>query len=71
MLSILRSDATNIVIAWPSVSNSVYRVQYEADLASSNWIDLTPDVTATGSSASFTNRTAGAGPRYYRVALLP
>jgi hypothetical protein len=71
ILSIMRSDDTNIVIAWPSASNSVYRVQYEADLASSNWIDLTPDVTATDSTASFTDRPAGAGPRYYRVALLP
>jgi hypothetical protein len=71
MLSIVRSANTNIIITWTSVSNSVDRVQYKANLASTNWINLTPDVTATGSTASFTDHPVGARQRYYRVALLP
>jgi hypothetical protein len=71
MLSIVRSDGTNIVITWASVSNRVYRVQYNADLTSTNWIDLTPDTTATDSTASFTDQPAGEVQRYYRVSLLP
>jgi hypothetical protein len=67
----VRSDDTNLVITWNAASNSVYRVQYQADLANTNWIDLTPDVTATGSTASFTDQLTGAGQRFYRVMLLP
>jgi hypothetical protein len=56
-----------MVITWTSVSNSVYRVQYKSAMASTNWISLTPDVTATGSTASFTDRPAGSSQRYYRI----
>jgi hypothetical protein len=70
ILSIVRSANTNMVITWTSVSNNVYRVQYKANLASANWIALTPDVTATGSTASFTDHPAGASQRYYRILLV-
>ena len=71
ILSTVRSARTNIVITWASVSNSVYRVQYKADLATSDWGDLTPDVVAAGSTASFTDQLTGDDRRYYRVALVP
>src|SRR5208283_921289 len=45
-------------------------VQYKANLASTNWINLAPDVTATASTASFTDNLNGAPQRYYRVVLL-
>src|SRR5208283_1512404 len=45
-------------------------VQYKANLASTNWINLAPDVTATASTASFTDSLNGAPQRYYRVVLL-
>ena len=70
ILSIVQVSSTNVVITWSSVSNSVYRVQYKASLASTNWISLTPDVTATGSTASYTDHPAGAPQRYYRVLLV-
>jgi hypothetical protein len=60
----------SMVITWPSFSNSVYRVQYKANLTSTNWINLAPDVTATASTASFTDSLNGAPQRYYRVVLL-
>jgi hypothetical protein len=71
ILSAVRSAGTNIVITWSSISNSVYRVQHKADVTHTNWIDLTPDVTATGSTASFTDQPGGEGQRFYRVALVP
>jgi hypothetical protein len=70
ILSIVPVAKTNMIITWTSVSNSVYRVQYKADLASTNWISLTPDVTATGSTASYTDHPAGAPQRYYRILLV-
>ena len=71
VLSLVRSNSTDLVITWSSVTNSVYRVQYKATLTSANWTNLTPDVTASGSTASFTDHPAGASQRYYRVTLLP
>jgi hypothetical protein len=70
VLSIVPSGHTNMVITWTSVSNSVYQVQYKASLASTNWISLTPEVTATGSTASYTDHPAGASQRYYRILLV-
>jgi hypothetical protein len=70
ILSIAGSGSTNIVITWTSVSNSVYRVQYNATLAGTNWIDLPPDVTAMGSTTSYTDNPAGATQRYYRILLV-
>ncbi len=70
ILSILPTDKTNVVITWTSISNSVYRVQYKGNLASTNWINLAPDVIATGSTASFTDHPAGASQRYYRILFL-
>jgi hypothetical protein len=69
--SVVPSDGTNVVITWTSVSNSVYQVQHKTNLASANWTDLSPTVTATGSTASYTDHPADARPRFYRVALLP
>jgi F0F1-type ATP synthase epsilon subunit len=69
-LSVVRSANTNMVLTWTSVSNSVYRVEYNAILGSTNWIALTPDVTAVGSAASFTDHPAGASQRYYRILLV-
>jgi hypothetical protein len=71
ILSIVRSDDTNMVITWTAVSNSLYRVQYVADAPSTNWIDLAPDVMATGDTASFADQPSGAAQRFYRIALLP
>jgi MBG domain (YGX type) len=71
ILSIKAVGNNSMVITWTSISNNVYRVQYKTNLASTNWISLAPDVTAAGSTASFTDHPVGARQRYYRVALLP
>jgi hypothetical protein len=63
-------DNTNVTITWTSISNSVYRVQYKTSLASKSWLNLAPDVTATGSTASFTDHPGTASQRFYRVVLL-
>jgi len=67
ILSIAPAGAGSVVITWTSVSNSVYRVQYKASLASTNWVSLAPDVVAAGGTASYTDHPAGAAQRYYRI----
>ena len=57
----------NVVLVWSSVSGQKYRVQYTTDLTPTlTWTDLTPDVTAGGTTATYTDVGASA-PRYYRV----
>ena len=69
--SLLGAGTPNVVITWNSFANQTYRVQCVTDLATTNWFNLAPDVTATGSSASFTDHPAVGRERYYRVVRLP
>jgi hypothetical protein len=57
-------------LAWAAISNRQYRIQYNDDLASTNWSDLPGDVTATNSVSSKADPTAPAA-RCYRVITLP
>jgi Immunoglobulin I-set domain/Bacterial Ig domain/Immunoglobulin domain len=57
-------------LTWTSVNGLTYRLQYIGDLTTTNWINVVPDVLATGPTASATN-DASAAQRFYRVMLLP
>ncbi len=57
-------------VTWSAISGRTYRLQYTDSSHSTNWTDVLPDVTATGSSAS-ANDTVTLSPRFYRVLLLP
>jgi hypothetical protein len=65
------SGSGDVVINWSAASNSTYRVLYKNDLSDANWTDLTPDVTATGSTASYTDHPGQVSGRFYRIILLP
>ena len=45
-------------------------MQYKGSLSSTNWLNLAPDVTATGVTASFTDHPGAVPLRFYRVVLL-
>jgi hypothetical protein len=59
-------SGTNATLAWSAISGTTYRVQFKTDLNDTNWTDLLPDVTATGSTASLTDPPA-ATQRFYRI----
>jgi hypothetical protein len=63
-------DSTNVVITWSAVSNGSYRVQYQSDLNTTNWTDLSGDVTASGSTAAKTDILTATN-RFYRVQVRP
>jgi hypothetical protein len=67
-ISINNGDVT---ITWSSVNGSTYRVQYTSDFDTVAWTSLSPDIPATGPTASITDHTGGAAQRFYRVLLLP
>jgi phosphotransferase system HPr-like phosphotransfer protein len=57
-------------IKWSSVTGGIYRVQYDSNLNGNSWADLSPDVTATNSTATQTNAVGGAAQRFYRIKVL-
>jgi hypothetical protein len=62
---------TNVVLQWMAIPGTAYRVQFLTNLNVTNWMKLSPTVTAATSIA--TNIDAGAtnSQRFYRVQVLP
>ena len=61
-----------VILTWTTVHNGTYRLQYNEDLAQTNWTDLTPDFPAgTASSITATNPIGSASQRFYRVWVVP
>jgi MBG domain (YGX type)/YDG domain len=59
-----------VTIMWNSVTDGIYRVQYNNGLNDDGWTDLSPDVTATGLTATQTNVVGVASQRFYRIEVL-
>lgn len=60
---------TNIVLTWSAINGNNYRVQAKTNLSDAAWFDLTPDVTATGATATHTE-PLGDAAKFYRVRVL-
>jgi hypothetical protein len=69
--SISRMDPSNMMVTWTSVSNVTYRLEYVPAVTSTNWQSVTPDVTATNTTASAVDNSGNAPQRYYRVFVVP
>lgn len=65
----LSGDA--VTLSWSAISGLTYRVQFNDDLGTTNWMDLPPDITATNLTASKTDVVGTNGFRFYRVFPLP
>jgi hypothetical protein len=57
-------------VTWASVPGQTYRLQCKDSLSDAIWVDLTPDVTASGTWTSMTNLIGGAIQRFYRIELV-
>ena len=53
-------------LMWSAVSGVTYRVQYKTNLGDAAWLDLPPDVVASGATASKTNQPL-VSRRFYRI----
>jgi hypothetical protein len=58
-------------ITWASVVGKKYRVQRSATLVSNDWTDISPEITATGTTSSYNDTGAGTAKHFYRVRLVP
>jgi hypothetical protein len=57
-----------VTITWSNaVAGLTYRVQYNSNLTTTNWVSLTPDVYASNTTASKTNTPNPASATFYRV----
>jgi hypothetical protein len=62
-------SGTNVTVTWSAIKDVTYRVQFKTDLEDAAWIDLVPDVTASGVTASLTDAVVPT-QRFYRVVVL-
>jgi len=60
-----------VSVSWSAVSGQTYRIQSNPDLASTNWLDIAGDVTASSTNAAKTNIAAPDAESYYRVRTVP
>ncbi|HSU55492.1 MAG TPA: immunoglobulin domain-containing protein, partial [Candidatus Dormibacteraeota bacterium] len=58
------------VITWTANSGSTYRLQFKDSLAAPDWKDVSPDIIASGPSATATNSIDSAPQRFYRILLV-
>jgi hypothetical protein len=65
----ISASNTTITISWQSISGKTYRVECTSRLDAPQWTALSPDIIATGATASKTD-LIGWGQKFYRVRLV-
>jgi subtilisin family serine protease len=69
ILSLLATNSA-ATLTWSAVSGLNYRVQYKTNLSDTAWSDLSPDVPASGATASKTNQPL-VSRRFYQIRQMP
>jgi hypothetical protein len=69
-LGITVFEDRSVHLVWAARSGKKYRVQYTANPTSSQWLDLGPDITATGPTAMAMDAMAANQQRFYRIQLV-
>ena len=62
---------STLSLTWTTEAGNVYQLQYNSDLASTNWINLGSALTATGTALTFADSISNGPQRFYRLVLLP
>ena len=68
-ISSTSANGNTITLTWSATPGIKYRVEYSTDLSSGTWMALSPDITATTTTASKSD-TIGTTARFYRVLFL-
>ena len=69
-LSAVRSNCT-LNLTWSAAVGQKYRLQYNSNLASTNWSYLGGSITATGSVVTASDSICTNAQKFYRVVLFP
>ena len=63
---------STLSLTWTTEAGATYQLcKYASDLSSSNWINLSGPVTATGTTLSTTDSVTNGPQRFYRLVLSP
>lgn len=57
-------------LSWSAIPGARYLVQFKDELEAAAWLDLLPEVVATGTTATKTD-SGGAAQRFYRIVVVP
>ncbi len=69
-LSAVKSNCT-LTLTWSALAGQKYRLQYNSNLAATNWTYLGSLVTATGNLVIASDNVCTNAQRFYRVVLFP
>ena len=58
-------------LTWSTEAGGTYQLQYNSDLSSSNWINLTNTVTSNGATLNTADSITNAPQRFCRLVLAP
>ena len=56
-----------VTLAWNANSGATYRVQLKTNLADPAWLDVVPDIVATGTTATMNTNVGTNSAAFYRV----
>ncbi len=59
-----------VIISWSTISNQTYMLQ-RADMLDTNWADVPPAISATGTTTTTTDSVGSVSNRWYRIHLVP
>jgi uncharacterized repeat protein (TIGR03803 family) len=60
-----------ITLTWTSIAQQKYRLQYNFDLGSTNWLNLGSTITATNNKVTASDGIGSLTQKFYRVILVP
>jgi hypothetical protein len=60
-----------LTMIWSAEPGSIYQLQYNADLSTTNWMNLWNPITATGATLNTTDFVTNGPQRFYRLLLSP
>jgi hypothetical protein len=63
----IRLSNGEVVMAWSAINGKSYRLEYKVNLDDPNWMEVSPEVVATGPTATVTNATPISNRRFYRI----
>ena len=71
LLQIMSASSTGVALRWSAIPSVIYHVMYKTNLTEPAWVQVGPNITATNSTATYSDNASGLGQeRFYRVAVM-
>jgi autotransporter-associated beta strand protein len=67
----ITKNNNGVSLTWQAINGKTYRVESKLNLTDASWTALTPNVTASGDTATYLDSAPNAVQRFYRIAQLP